>query len=424
MQVVSDLIKNISLPKMVRVQQIYDNFEIAAADIPAIIRIQLYRDDLLKALKPGMKVAITCGSRGIHNYQLIVKTIVDLVKETRAVPFIVGAMGSHGGATEDGQRQILADFGITEQSMGCPIKCQMDTVHIGHCDKFGTDVRIDKNAAEADAILLLNRIKIHTSFHGPYESGLMKMMSIGLGKQPGAEIIHAVRPELMHQVIEEHGKIILQNVPVIGGLAIIENAYDKTYKIVGLTPNEIVTEEPRLLLEAKSLFATLPFDKTDILIIDKIGKNISGDGMDPNITGRFATRLSGGIDVSTIVVLDLTDETHGNAQGIGMADVTTKRLENKMKREITYPTAVTNKFLCLDKLPMVMDNDKEALQLAIRSIYAENSSDIKIIRIPDTAHLEYIEISEALLDEAMQNPKIKILSDAYDWQFDADGNLW
>ena len=168
----------------------------------------------------------------------------------------------------------------------------------------------------------------------------------------------------------------------------------------------------------------MPFDKTDILIIDKIGKNISGDGMDPNITGRFATRLSGGIDVSTIVVLDLTDETHGNAQGIGMADVTTKRLENKMKREITYPTAVTNKFLCLDKLPMVMDNDKEALQLATRSIYAENSNDIKIIRIPDTAHLEYIEISEALLDEAMQNPKIKILSDAYDWQFDADGNLW
>ncbi len=424
MQVVSDLIKNIPLPKMIQIKQIYDNSEISVADIPAIIRTQLCRDDLLKKLKPGMKVAITCGSRGIHNYLLITKTVVNLIKETGAFPFIVGAMGSHGGATEDGQRQILSDFGITEEAVGCPIKCQMDTVRIGHCDEFGTDVRIDKNAAEADAIFLLNRIKVHTSFRGPYESGLMKMMSIGLGKQPGAEIIHAIKPELMHRIVEEHGKIILQNAPVIGGLAIIENAYDKTYKIVGLTPEEILTEEPKLLLEAKSLFAALPFNKTDILIVDKIGKNISGDGMDPNITGRFATSLSGGINASTIVVLDLTYETHGNAQGIGMADVTTRRLEGKIKREITYPTAVTNKFLCLDKLPMVMDNDKEAIQLAIKSIYKDNSDEISIIRIPDTAHLEYVEISECLLNEARNNFKIKVLSKPYDWKFNVDGNLW
>ena len=424
MQVVSELLKHISLPKMVKVKQVYDDFEITATDIPVAIKEELCRDNLLKVLKPGMKVAITCGSRGIHNYPLIVRTIVNLIKETGAFPFIVGAMGSHGGATENGQRQILSDFGITEEAMGCPIKCQMDTVCIGHCDEFDTDVRIDKNAAEADAILLLNRIKIHTSFHGPYESGLMKMMSIGLGKQPGAEIIHAIKPELMHRVVEEHGKIVLQNAPVIGGLAVIENAYDKTYKLVGLTPDEIIKEEPNLLLEAKSLFANILFDKTDILVVDKIGKNISGDGMDPNVTGRFATSLSGGIDASAIVVLDLTDETHGNAQGIGNADVTTLRLEQKMKREITYPTAVTNKFLCLDKLPMVMDNDREAIQLAIKSIYKDNPDDISIIRIPDTAHLEYIEISESLLSEARQNPKIEILSEPYDWNFDNKGNLW
>ena len=424
MQVVTNLIKDIPIPQMMKVRQIYDRTCIAPEEIPGIIREQLDREDILGKLKPGMKVALTCGSRGIRNYALMAKTIVDLIKEKGAEPFIVGAMGSHGGATEEGQRQILTDYGITEEAMGCPVKCQMDTTLIGTCAEFGTEVRIDKNAAEADAILLFNRVKIHTSFHGPYESGLMKMMGIGLGKQHGAGIIHSIDTSLMHRVVEEHGKVVLANAPVIGGLAVVENAFDDTWKLAGMNPQQIVEDEPALLLEAKEQFATLLFDKCDVLIVDKIGKNISGDGMDPNVTGRFATDIEGGIKAGNIAVLDLTDETHGNAQGIGNADVTTLRLDRKMKREMTYPTAVTNKFLCLDKLPMVMDNDREAIQLAICACYETDMSKLEVIRVRDTAHLEEIEVSVSMLEQVKKNPRLEILSEPYDWEFNEEGNLW
>lgn len=424
MQVVTNLISDVSIPRMVKVRQKFDNAHISDTDVARLVREQLDRPEILGKIKSGMRVAITCGSRGIKNYALMTKVIVNLVKEHGGIPFIVAAMGSHGGATSVGQRQILADYGITEDTMECQIKSDMDTVKIGHCDKFDTDVRIDRNAANADAIIVFNRIKIHTSFHGAYESGLMKMMAIGLGKQHGANIIHSVNPDLMDKVVEMHGKICLKNAPIIGGLGVIENAFDETWKIIGLTPNEIVTEEPKLLIEAKQLFATLLFDSCDVLIVDKIGKNISGDGMDPNVTGRFATNIHGGIKVGKIVVLDLTDETHGNAQGIGNAEVTTRRLERKMRREMTYPTAVTNKFLGLDKIPMVMDNDREAIQLALKACYAEKTETLRVIHIQDTAHLEYIEISESLLTEARGNSKIEILSAPFDWTFNDFGNLW
>lgn len=424
MQVVSDLIKNVVLPKMIKVEQQYDHTHISPATIEQVVKKQLERTEIAGKIQSGMNVAITCGSRGIKNYAAITKTIVDVVKARGGNPFIVAAMGSHGGATSNGQRQIIADYGITEETMKCPIKSDMDTVKIGYCKEFNTEVRIDKNAASADAIIVFNRIKVHTSFHGAYESGLMKMMAIGLGKQHGANIIHAVDPEQMDRVVELHGKICLENTPVIGGLAVIENAFDDTWKIVGMTPEEIVKEEPCLLLEAKQQFATILFDSCDVLIVDKIGKNISGDGMDPNVIGRYATNIRGGIQAGKIVVLDLTEETHGNAQGIGNADVTTKRLENKMRREMTYPTAVTNKFLGLDKLPMVMDNDKEAIQLALRACYCENTEKLRIIRIQDTAHLEKIEISEAMCEEARNNPRTKIMSEPFEWEFDDEGNLW
>ncbi|MDO4261853.1 MAG: lactate racemase domain-containing protein [Eubacteriales bacterium] len=424
MQVVTDLIRHIPVPKMVKVRQKYDRTSIPASKIPERIRRELDREDILGKIKPGMSVALTCGSRGIRHYSLMTRTIVELIREKGAEPFIVAAMGSHGGASEEGQRQILADYGITEETMGCPVKCEMETVPVGVCEEFGTEVRIDKNAAQADAILLFNRIKIHTSFHGPYESGLMKMMGIGLGKQPGAEIVHGVDPALMHRVVEEHGKVVLRCAPVIGGLAVVENAFDDTWKLAGLSPEQIVEEEPKLLLEAKEQFATLLFDRCDVLIVDRIGKNISGDGMDPNVTGRFATGIRGGIKAGNIVVLDLTDETHGNAQGIGNADVTTLRLDRKMSREMTYPTAVTNKFLCLDKLPMVMDNDREAIQLAMCACYEPDPQKLQIIRIRDTAHLEEIEVSESLLEQVEADPRLEKCSEPYFWSFNEEGNLW
>ncbi|MCI9577456.1 MAG: DUF2088 domain-containing protein [Oscillibacter sp.] len=427
METITDLIKNQPIPKMVRIRQNFDRSHIPVEDIASTVQKELDREDLGGKIRPGMKIAVTCGSRGMTNNALMARAMVDFVKSKGAEAYIVASMGSHGGATAEGQTQILKDYGITEEAMGCPVKSSMETVQIGLSGVRKQPVFIDKNASEADGILLFNRIKPHTSFRGPYESGLMKMMAIGLGKQKGAESIHHQSPAIMHELVEEYGRTILENCPVLGGIAVIENAYDDTYLIKGLTPREIIDEEPRLKEISYQTIAKLLFDECDVLVVDKIGKNISGDGMDPNISGRFVLPqyCSGGIDAEKVVVLDITDETHGNAQGIGLAEVTTRRLVNRMKLEMTYPTGVTNTFLHLMKIPMIMDNDREALQLALMCCpEAEDHDHMKLIRIPNTAHIGEIEISEGLLPQARANPNIEILTDLYDLPFDSLGNLF
>lgn len=427
METITDLIKDVPIPKMVRIREIYDDTHIPVEDIPGIIVKELDRPDLGGKIKPGQKIAITCGSRGMCNNALMAKTMVDFVKSKGAEPYIVASMGSHGGATAEGQLQILRDYGITEENMGCPVKSSMEVVQIGVSDIRHQPVYIDKNASEADGILLYNRIKPHTSYRGPYESGLMKMMAIGLGKQVGASTIHSQSPNIMHELIEEYGKCILKNAPILGGIAIIENAYDDTYLIKGMTPQEIIDDEPKLKEISYKTIAHLLFDECDVLVVDKIGKNISGDGMDPNVSGRFVTPhlCKGGIDAEKVVILDITDETHGNAQGIGLAEVTTRRLFNRMKLEMTYPTGVTNTFLHLMKIPMIMDNDREAIQLALCCCPdAEDQNNLKMIRIPNTAHIGEIEISEALIPQAKANPNIEILTEPYDLPFDENGNLF
>lgn len=427
MEVITDLIRNVPIPRMVKIRQVYDNTHIPTEEIAETVRRELSREALGGQIRPGMRIAITCGSRGMSNNAMMAKAMVDFVRSRGAQPFIVAAMGSHGGATAEGQLQILKDYGITEEAMGCPVKSSMETVQIGISPVRHQPVFMDRFAAEADGILLFNRIKPHTSFRGPYESGLMKMMAIGLGKQKGAESIHHQSPAIMHELVEEYGKTILTNAPVLGGIAVVENAYDETFLIRGLTPEEIITEEPKLKELSYQTIAHLLFDRCDVLVVDKIGKNISGDGMDPNVSGRFVQPrfCSGGIQAEKVVVLDLTDETHGNAQGVGLAEVTTRRLVNRMKLEMTYPTGVTNTFLHLMKIPMIMDNDREALQLALCCCpEAEDADNMKLIRIPDTAHIEYIEISEGLLPLARENPNIEILSQPYDLPFDENGNLW
>lgn len=426
MKTVTDLIRNVPLPPMYRVREKFDGAHIPDAELLDVLRAELSRPALRGRVRPGMRVALTCGSRGIYRYRDLARTIVGFLKDCGAEPFIVAAMGSHGGATSEGQRDILTGYGITEEAMGCPVLCDMDTVEIGKSPVRGRPVRIDRNAASADGIFLFNRVKPHTSYRGRYESGLMKMMAIGLGKQHGADDIHGQSPAIMHELIEEYGRTILESCPVLGGIALLENAYDQTCRIRGLTPEEIISDEPQLRDESYTTIAQLLFDRTDVLVVDRIGKNISGDGMDPNVTGRFCTKYaSGGIDAEKVVVLDLTDETHGNAQGVGLADVTTRRLVSKMKLEMTYPTGVTNTFLHLMKIPMIMDNDREAIQLALRSCpEAEDPEHKKLIRIPDTAHLETIEISEGLLAAARENPDIEIVEGPYFWDFDAEGNLF
>ena len=427
METITDLIRDVPIPKMVKIRQNFDRTHIPETELAGVVTRELDREEIGGKILPGQKIAITCGSRGITHYAVMARAMVDFVKSKGAEPYIVASMGSHGGATAEGQLQILRDYGITEEAMGCPVKSSMETVEIGLSAVRKQPVRIDKYASEADGILLFNRVKPHTSFRGRYESGLMKMMAIGLGKQHGAENIHHQSPGIMHELVEEYGRAMMENCPILGGIAIVENAYDETYLVKGLSPEEIITEEPKLRDLSYETIAHLLFDECDVLVVDKIGKNFSGDGMDPNISGRFVQPqyCSGGIDAEKVVILDLSDETHGNAQGIGLAEVTTRRLFNKMKLEMTYPTGVTNTFLHLMKIPMIMDNDREALQLALCCCPdAEDQTNMKMIRIPNTAHIDVIEISEGMLPLAKANPNIEILSEPYELAFDENGNLF
>ena len=419
------ILSNTKLPKFALVRQVFPDD--AIKDVPKYLNDKLNDPELKARIKPGMKVVLTGSSREIDNMPVILRELARFVKAQGAQPYIIPAMGSHGGATAEGQLQILKDYGVTEEAMGCPVKSSMETMQIGISGMRHQPVFMDKNASEADGIILFNRIKPHTSFRGPYESGLMKMMAIGLGKQKGAESIHHQSPAIMHELVEEYGRTILENAPVLGGIAIIENAYDDTYLIKGLSPEEIISEEPKLKEISYKTIAHLLFDKCDVLVVDKIGKNISGDGMDPNVSGRFVQPkyCSGGIQAEKCVILDLTDETHGNAQGIGLAEVTTRRLFNKMKLEMTYPTGVTNTFLHLMKIPMIMDNDREALQLALMCCpEAEDHDHMKMIRIPNTAHIGVIEISEGMLPLVENNPNFEVLTEPYDLPFDENGNLF
>ena len=428
MDTITNLIKDTPIPKMIKVRQKFDDSHIPAEEIPAVVMKELDREELGGKIKPGQRIAITCGSRGIHNYPIFVKAMIDYVKSKGAEPFIVAAMGSHGGATSKGQLEVLEGNGVTEETMGVPIMADMDTVLIGRSEKHGLEVRVDKNAAAADGIILFNRVKPHTSFRGRYESGLMKMCAIGLGKQHGASLIHHMPPRLMHEIVEDNGRTVLKNLPVLGGIAVIENAYDYTWMIKGLTADEVITEEPKLRDLSYTTIAKLLFDSCDVLVVDKMGKNISGDGMDPNVTGRFVTKEcegQGGINTEKLAILDLTDETHGNAQGIGVADCTTRRLFDKLIFSMTYATNITNTFLLQSRIPMVMDNDRECMQACLSTCpNAEDHNNMKMIHIRDTGHLEFIEISEGLLPLAKQNPNIEILSEPFDLPFDENGNLF
>lgn len=424
MGVVSELCKGVKLPRMIKVKQNFKKNCINKEKLPQVVFEQLGREEIKSKIKPGMSVAITCGSRGVANVAIITKAIVDFVKGCGGKPFVFPAMGSHGGATAEGQKQILTDYGVTEEFLGCPVISSMETKKIGNTPE-GHPVLIDKNAAEADAIIVCGRIKAHTAFNGSYESGLMKMMTIGMGKQQGAEVCHESGFKNMARLVPLFGNAIRENGNVICGLGLIENAFDETYKVVALTNEEIPEKEPALLLEAKALMGKIHFETADVVVVDRIGKNVSGDGMDPNVTGTFATPYaSGGIDTKRVVVLDLTEETHGNANGVGMADVTTQRLVDKMDLEMTYPNAITSTVLNVIKIPLHTKTDKEAIQLGLRTCNETDKDNPRIIRIKDTMHLEYIYISEPMLEEAKLNSNIEIMGEPEEWPFDKIGNLW
>ena len=346
------------------------------------------------------------------------------MEERGAKPFVIPAMGSHGGATAQGQSDVLTALGVTEEYLSCPIRSSMDVKRIGTTFD-GRPVQIDAHAAAADGIVVVNRVKAHTSFTGPVESGLMKMMAIGLAKQAGAEVCHQEGYGKIAGNIRKYGNAILEYANILFGVAIIENAFDDTYEIHAVRPQNFEKTETKLLKRSKSLMPRIMFSDIDVLVVDKMGKNISGLGMDPHITGCFASPYASGPPrPDKLVVLDLTDETHGNANGMGVADVTTRRLLEKFDSEATYPNALTATLTPAVRIPMVMDNQRLAIQTGVKTAAGFDKENIRMVRITDTLSLSRIWISEAMLEDARNTPGVTVIGKPEELAFDEEGNLF
>jgi len=392
-------------------------------DVETAVLEEIERAGLTTGVGPGARIAITAGSRGIANYARIIATAVRTLRAAGAAPFIVPAMGSHGGATAEGQRALLEGMGVTEETVGAPIESSMDVVRIGTTPD-GLPVNIDRLASQAEGILLVNRVKPHVGFRGPYESGLFKMMAIGLGKQHGAGLCHDLGFGRMAQNVERIATVVLREAPIIGAIATVENAYHETALLEALRPEEIAPREPELLDEARRLLPVLPFDPVDVLVIDRIGKDISGTGFDTNVIGRFHTPYaSGGPEVTRLVILDLTDVSHGNANGVGIADFTTRRLYEKMSFDDTYPNSLTSTVPISVKLPMVLDSDRLAIKAAVRTCNIRDKSAVRLVRIRDTLSMTAFEISESLLADASRIQAISVAGEPRELGFDERGNL-
>lgn len=380
-----------------------------------IKRIKEY--DLASYINQGDSIALTASSRGIKDQTVILRVLANYLKRLGALPFVIPAMGSHGGGTVEGQLQILNDFGITEDSVGCPIKATMDVVEVGRSE-FGHPIYIDRYAAEANKIIIINKIKSHSKFVGEVESGLSKMCLIGLGKHKGAKLYHQLFDHYSWQsVLKSYRREILQKVPIICGVAVIQNINNETAEIHVLHPNEFEQKEPRLLQRYKKLNEHIPFHEIDLLIVDEMGKNIFGTGMDTNITGR---KPMSSMKVQWVFVRDLTSETRGNAQGIGLADFTTKRLVDKINYSKTYTNALTAYRTDSPKIPIFLKNDKEVLK-TIFNMYDINAiTSFKLVWIKNTLELQKLIVSEALFSS---RGNFQILSDPEKVEFDKDGFL-
>ena len=411
-------------PNMVRLRQTFDRTMVA--DIPGAIQAELKKLALERRIRPGQRIALTGGSRGVANIALILKTVVDYLKSLWARPFIFPAMGSHGGATAEGQTAMLAHYQVTEAFTGAPVLSSMDTVEISRTQD-GVPVFIDKSAFEADGIIVVNRIKPHTKFKASIESGLMKMMAIGMGKQKGAEYYHkAAIQYTFPKIIVDAGREVLKKAPILCGLGLVENGYDQTAVIAALLPEELEEREKELLVMAKRMMPRLPFTEIDLLIIDEMGKDISGTGIDPNITGRNRDILGvfpHPVNAKRLFVGDLTPSSGGNAIGIGFADVTTKRLVDKIDRLSTYMNCITGISLEKAAIPMHFETDRECIRVALGSVGLIPPERSRVVRIKNTLQLDEVEVSEIYKDEITNRPDLEILAGPRPMSFDDWGNL-
>ena len=380
--------------KMYRVLQAF--YKSKLKNIPEIIAQKFQAIRLDQQIKPGMKIGITVGSRGVDNLQLIIKTVIEEVKKRKGSPFILPAMGSHGNANIEGQKQVLRSYGIAEEGMGVPIQATMDVVELGKL-KNGLPVYFDKYAFQADGIIVVNRVKAHTVYKAKIESGLHKMLAVGLGNHQGATSIHCLGPKYVPDNVMNAAKIILKKAPIICGLGILENAYDEVRKIVAVLPGDFMQVEQELLKECKEIAPTLPVKDIDVLIVQEMGKDISGAGLDTNVVGGVKAYLEGDYDppkIDKMVVLDLTKPSHGNAIGISIADIITKRLYDKIDFDATYKNVITCGYLDRAKIPVVLKTDKEAIEVALNTIFKLPGTEPRVILIRSTLKLDEMFVSE------------------------------
>ncbi|MDB5353113.1 MAG: hypothetical protein JWN86_4360 [Planctomycetota bacterium] len=412
-----------SLPLIARVRQ---KFEQPRVDDPAGAVAEAIRGSRIRSRIPaGGSVAVTVGSRGIAGIDRITRAAVDTLKSLGLNPFIVAAMGSHGGGTAEGQRAMIAEFGITEASVGCPIRAEMETVELG-TNSFGLPICFDRNAHEADGIVLLNRIKPHTSFTGRYESGLLKMLTIGLGKREGAAQVHKLGLPGLAKLLPEVGSFLLANTKVALGLAILENAEETTARVVGIEPEEILEVEPRLLDESRALMGRLPFDQIDVLIVGELGKNYSGTGLDPNVIGRQRVETMPDLQrpiVTRLAVLDVSAESRGNALGVGLADLTTDRLVRALDPTPMLVNCLTSNFLTRARVPIAMPTDRDVLAACLDTCWRAEWSEARLVLLPNTLELGTLWVSATMVDDVNAHPNLKFETEFVPMPIDDFGTL-
>lgn len=415
MEAVNALIKDIRFPPVYKVRQTFtidpiDDIETSCLEqIAALARMQ--------DLKQGSRIAVAVGSRGIADISLITASVVKALKQAGLEPFIVSGMASHGRATAEGQAQLLGELGVTEAAVGCPIRASVEVVEIGAIDS-GLPVYMDKIASEADGIVVINRIKTHTAFHAPYESGLVKMLAIGLGNDIGAKSCHQLGFGKMAEHIIAMTEMKLAKLPVLFGVAVIEDGAENVSKIEIVDRDDIMSREPELLKLSKSYMPSIGIDQIDVLVVDRMGKEISGDGMDPNITGRYATPYAtGGPTISKLAILSVTEKSHGNVIGVGQADICTRRLYEAADLETTYVNSLIATVTSVARLPMILPTDLDAVKAAILTCNIHDFSKVRLVRIRDTLHLGELLVSEALVDEVSAKPNVTSMEGPLELKF-------
>jgi len=410
----------VKLPRLVKVQQ--DLYEARVDDVRVAVQQELRGAGLDRRIRKGMRIAITAGSRGVASIDKILAAVVEFVSDAGGKPFLFPAMGSHGGGTPQGQIGILATLNVTEQTVGAPIRATMETKVIGKTVS-GHPVHLDRYAHEADGVIAVNRIKWHTDFTGKIESGLCKIMAIGMGKIHGAEYLHTFGSAGLRDLIPECARVMIDSNKLLMGLAVIENGTHEVARLVAVPPDKIFEAEERLLRFVKQRAPKVPFKDIDVLIVDRMGKDISGAGMDTKTIGRM--KIKGEPEPAqpnpkAIVVLDLTDASHGNAAGIGLADFTTQRLAHKIDWHHTALNTITSGFLWRINMPYILPTDEEAIWTALQAARATDPKTARVVRIKDTLSLREIYVSEAMIPEVNADPKLHLVGKPQAMRFNGD----